>query len=473
MRTGAAAVVAAPGAALAGGSSAAAAASSPPVSTSSVAPAPIQLHFTTAARRSVQQSIPLPNPSSRAALWKSRIEGEHWAGEPQLSVAPRTTGQFVLSFRCDAVQQCRGSLSLRNRLTGDELQFALSAECSEPLPDESLSLAAQARQSSRHSLSLRNDCNALLDYRLESDLPGLVAPASVRVAPQSSVAVEFTVCPALAGLYPAHLSFSAFYDGRLLQRFFPVRLSVRPPLPSSTLRLQCAARAAVTADMEMLNPSLTEDVEFAVEVEGRDVRGHGAACRIAAASSATFSLTFAPLLSGSSSGAVSFLHPVHGEFLHRLELEAAPPAVQELPQLKVEIGSSAAATLWLDNPVDEEIRLRAAITPDDGDADSAAAFHCRPESVLIAPRSVARVELSYSPTRLHSQRCSPQRLTSLLPLLLPVLNALRCPALCCLSPAVVQPELPAPAGRRVEISHHRQPSSSSSHRLPQALLRCC
>ena len=355
------------------------------------------LHFSGPARHTLVQQLPLPNPSLKPWTWKARIDGEQWRGEPSVTVAPKQTALYTLTFTSAASSAAKGQLQLRNRVTGDELTFHLTANTTEPLAEPPVTLSTQARVATQHELVVANDCTTLLEYKVESDLPSLFGAPTLRVPPQSTAVYAFSCRPLLAGHFAASLTFSSYYDGRLLQRFFPLHLNVAPPLPSADVRLACDAHSSVEAELEIHNPSQSEDVSFVVEVDGRYTSGDDT-LTIPAASSAFYTLTFAPLQPGSHTGCVSFIHPMHGEYVYRLLLEAARPPPTELPGLKVELGGSGAVLLWISNPLDEEVKVRAALS-----GDGSEAFECRPGLVLLPPRGVGRVELVYTPTRLHGQ----------------------------------------------------------------------
>ena len=359
------------------------------------------LHFSGPARHTLVQQLPLPNPSLKSWTWKARIDGDQWHGEPSITVAPKHTTHYTLTFTSSASSQSKGQLQLRNRTTGDELTFNLTANTTEPLAEPPITLTTQARTTTQHELTVTNDCTTLLEYKVESDVPSLSGGATLRVAPQSTAVYAFTCRPLLAGHFAASLTFSSYYDGRLLQRFFPLHLNVAPPLPSADVRLACDAHSSVEAELEIDNPSQSEDVSFIVEVDGRYTTGDNT-LTIPAASSAYYTLNFAPLQPGSYTGSVSFIHPVHGEYVYRLLLEAAKPAPTELPGMKVELGGEGRVLVWVCNPMDEEVKVRGLVS-----GGGKEAFEYKPSPVLLPPRGVGRVELIYTPTRLHGQstRC--------------------------------------------------------------------
>ena len=361
------------------------------------------LHFSGPARHTLVQQLPLPNPSLKPWSWKARIDGDQWRGEPTITAAPKQTALYTLTFASSASSQSKGQLQLRNRTTGDELTFNLTANTTEPLAEPPITLTTQVRTTTQHELTVPNDCTTLLEYKVESDLPSLSGAATLRVPPQSSSVYAFTCRPLLAGHYAASLTFSSYYDGRLLQRFFPLHMNVAPPLPSADVRLACDAHSSVEAELEIHNPSKSDDVSFVVEVDGRYTTGDNT-LHIPAASSACYTLHFAPLQPGSYTGSVSFIHPIHGEFVYRLLLEATRPAPTELPAMKVELGGEGRVLLWVSNPVDEEVKVRGGTS-----GEGMEAFECKPSVLLLPPRGVGRVELVYTPTRLHGQLTSQAR----------------------------------------------------------------
>lgn len=355
------------------------------------------LHFSGPARHPLTQQLPLPNPSLKPWTWKARIDGDQWHGSPSITAPPKQTTHYTLTFTPTASSQSKGQLQLRNRTTGDELTFNLTAHTTEPLAEPPTTLTTQARTTTQHELIVSNDCTTLLEYKVESDVPALTGAATLRVPPQSTSVYAFTCRPLLAGHFAASLTFSSYYDGRLLQRFFPLHLSVAPPLPSADVRLVCDAHSSVEAELEIHNPSQSDDVSFIVEVDGRYTTGDST-LHIPAASSAYYTLNFAPLQPGSSTGSVSFIHPVHGEYVYRLLLDAVKPPPTELPAMKVELGSEGRVVCWVSNPLDEEVKVRGGVS-----GDGREAFECKPGLVILPPRGVGRVELMYTPTRLHGQ----------------------------------------------------------------------
>eukprot|EP01050_Picozoa_sp_SAG11_P014229 SAG11_NODE_1730_length_4364_cov_1.545369_2_plen_104_part_00 len=74
-----------------------------------------------------------------------------------------------------------------------------------------------------------------------------------------------------------------------------------------------------------------------------------------------YQLIYSPLLSGESSGGVSFVNEQVGEFWYDLQLTALPAATQRLPEVQgvvCEMGKQQAFALPLENPTSAELVLR-------------------------------------------------------------------------------------------------------------------
>ena len=345
---------------------------------------------------SVVQLLPLPNPSLTPWTWKVRLEGEQWRGEPQLTVPAQQVGRYALTFLClSALQQCKGNLTLRNRTTGDELTFRLTGDSTEPLIEPPTRLTAQAGQWCAHELTIRNDCPALVEYHIDSDLPCLSASPTLRVPPQSSSSYPFSIRAPFAGDFPATLTFTAHYDGRPTQRCFPLHLHVTSPPPTSTLTLTTRCRSSVTADLLVTNPSPSTPALFAVEWTAGCLDGPPTLL-VSPSSSSLYPLTFAPLRPGKQLGTVSFLHAEHGELVYGLVLEAEEGEVVEVAGMRVELGRSEEATVGLHSALDEDVTLTATLS-------NPQAFSVHPTSLHLPPHGLGQVHLRYSPTRLHEE----------------------------------------------------------------------
>ena len=367
-----------------------------PTPSHSLSQASASLHFSAPARVTVVQTLPLPNPSLTPWTWKVRLEGEQWRGESQLSVPPQQVGHYQLTFLChSANQHCKGSLTLRNRTTGDELNFALTGHSTDPLVEPPTHLCAQAGQWSSHLLTVTNDCPALVEYHIDSDLPSLSAPPTLRVPPQSSAPYPFSIRAPFAGDFPATLTFTAHHDGRPTQRCFPLHLHVNPPPPISSLTLCCRCRSAVTAELVVTNPSPTTPALFAVEWTAACLDGPPTLL-VPPSSSALYPLTFAPIRPGRQVGSVSFLHAEHGELVYGVVLEGEEGEVVEVEGLKVELGRSDEVTIGLHNASSEDVTLSASLT-------NPQAFSVHPTSLHLSPSGLGQVHLRYSPTRLHEE----------------------------------------------------------------------
>jgi len=351
--------------------------------------------FTTPARQIVTQIIPLPNPSLQSWQWRARIDGsDSFKCESVLTIPPHSTGQFSLSFQSPSIQTCQGKLILKNRTTNDELTFLLHGDSQSPQCDEVLNIMTQARSLTHHTVKLINDCSSLLEYKVESDLPAINGSSIVRVSPHSTTEYSFTIFPLLSGIQPANLTFSAHYDGKVVTRWFAVKLHVASPIPESTVKLECCSHSSIAASMEIINPSQTENISFVVEIDGKNLLGPDELF-IEAGKSAIYELEYSPYKAEESQGKISFIHPQYGEYLYNLALMATDSPIIELAPMKAEIGNSFTQTFMIANPTQETIKLKSQL-------NDTTAFTCQPSLVTIPPLGISPVTLIYSPTLLHT-----------------------------------------------------------------------
>jgi hypothetical protein len=349
------------------------------------------IEFSVPARQSVVQDIPLSNGSGADWTLSAAIRGEGAAlfkGPPRLVVPANGRASYTLSFSPTWICDTKAMLVLTNPATGDKFEYSLTGVGEEPLAENHIVIACQARDKIVREFDVQNDTDDDIEYNVESDLASVSGASTMYVDSEAVGKYALSICPQLGGSYTGSVTFTT-PDGEYI--WYTVEIQATSPEPEKELRVSSAVRQAVAVEISLANP-VDEQVEFDVALEGAGLLGDDT-FTLQPGQDGTYELLYSPLLVGTQTGSVSFTNQKLGEFWYKLHLTADPADPTELEAMSAPAGKTARQPILLENPLGEEMTLHSKI-------DNRRNFAVVPNTVTIPPYGSAEAVLEYTPSSL-------------------------------------------------------------------------
>lgn len=314
------------------------------------------LEFSTNARSSIVQEIPVVNNTDQAWQIRAELVGEGFSGPSTVTVGPGQTGQYPLQFSPAWICSVKGKLTLTNATTRDQYLYELAGTGEEPVAHDRVQLQCQARTTSSVAIRVpniggRKECA----YRVETDLAFVSGPAEWSFAGDSGT-YEIQVTPNRSGRLPGTITFVA-PNGQYV--WFIIEVEASPPDAVSTITLSTAIRKAVVVDIDVTNPlpdpvgtraarvakrsrvawltaACVWSAELDVELVGAGLVGEQVLA-LGPSEQRPYELAFSPLDEGTWQGRITFFNEQLGEFWYQLvcihvcaRAECGPPLTDVL-----------------------------------------------------------------------------------------------------------------------------------------------
>ncbi|KAG1695846.1 hypothetical protein DVH05_019184 [Phytophthora capsici] len=367
-----------------------------------------QLEFVAPARHSIVQEIPLSNPtdttwSLKAIFSPGKAPVSMFSGPPNLVVPAKRSATYPLTFTPSWMYHETRTFVLLNTATQQQFEFELSGYGEEPLAQDHVVLACQARSSIVYSFdvfALGSD-NSTQTFKVESDLRDVVGASTISIPAGTNRRVKYplTFSPLVSGSYFGSITFTNEATNEYL--WYTVEASVSPPEPETTLEMKTCVRGAVGVEIGLNNP-LDSETTFKVELQGRGLLGP-TTFTLEARQSGAYELVYSPLLvtGDGEQGAILFSSDTVGQFWYRLTLIADPAAVQDLDDMSCAVGDVCTQPLWLQNPSDQELQLQHRVSNTRNFSIKGSNNSVNSSSrVLLPPFGRASVVVEYTPSSL-------------------------------------------------------------------------
>ena len=364
------------------------------------------LEFTSPARASVRQDVPIVNNTDADWTVSANLRGDDFRGPPTTKVSANSTGWYPIEFAPEWVCEREGELTLTNQNTGDKYVFSLRGIGEEPLAEAHIALSVEARVATPITFNVFNMSEKAdkVELSVQSDLVHVSGPPTVRVPARASrgsrpenLEYVLTAKPQMGGVLSGSITFTA-PDGRYL--WYTVELDVTPPPAERSIEVSAPLRKVVSVEIPISNPT-SLDLEFTVIISGDGLLGDETILVPAGPDSrASYELLFSPLLAGTAQGSIAFVSPVAGEFWYELTLTGEPSPPTELPLLHTSVGGTVTHTFTVSNPVGEELSLACQNT-------NPANFRIegpRGGPLVLPPYGELEATLSYSPSALEIEQ---------------------------------------------------------------------
>jgi hypothetical protein len=312
-----------------------------------------ELTLSVPARQQIVQEIPVINKSENEWRIVAELQGDGFSGPSTLTVKPKETATYPLTFKPSWICNMSGLLVLRNQTADDKYEYTLTGIGEDPVAEDHVVVECKARKRAVVTIPVRNilqdqDC----EYHIECDLIGMSGDSMHMVPLGGNAAYELVIKMPRGGHFTGSISFVAPNKQFI---WFTVEIQAENPPSERTVELESRTRSAVAADITIINP-LDSEVTFDVLINGPGLFGEPN-ITLAPHETAIFELIYSPLIEGSSKGGLTFLNDVIGEFWYALELTALAADPIVLEEMQCEVGKTVFAQIELENPLGEDIEF--------------------------------------------------------------------------------------------------------------------
>jgi len=353
-----------------------------------------ELDFCAPAGANVLQQIPIVNSTDSSWNIKANISGNFFSGPAEVSIPPNTTDYYPLEYKPNWIYEGKGKLVLSNSATDEKYVYDLSANATEPLAKDQISINCKARQPVLQKFSVKNDTAADIEYRVESDLPHISGAKSFLVKSRQTGEYELSITPQMGGVMNGSITFTD-PDGKF--QWYAVEVHAEPPDPEKRLSVRAFVRKTVAIEINIQNP-LNDVVEFDVDINGLGLSGDSILA-VGGRQTVIYTLLYSPLHAREQEGGVYFSNDKLGEFWYVLDLAAEEPPAVKLPEIRCAIGETGVSEVVLENPTKSDIAIVSRLS-------NPRNFKVRPAVICILPFSSKTVQIVYAPSVIEeTQEC--------------------------------------------------------------------
>ena len=361
------------------------------------------LEFVGPARQPIYQDIPISNESERDWLLSAFIRGDGFSCPKSLTVPRGGSNAIQVSFTGPHAGKFDGNLQLKNVEMGDFFQYGLVGLADEPLAEDNLSFKCKAREAKTFSIPLKQISSSrklnpqvfeAQVFAVETDLPYLSGPETIPVR-EHGADYRFVVLSPFGGLFTGYISFRDTESEAII--WYTVTIEVTAPAKEKTIDVEAVVRKAVVVEITLENPT-SEPLVFQVSIEGEGLLGESLlelpVSSKSSSSSDVYELIFSPLLTGKSTGRISFSNEKVGLVWYKLNLTALPAEPIILETIESMVGSVNTIHAPIENPLSEPVSFSVTLSDPDH-------FELKSDRISLGEYAQSTFEVSFRPSSLN------------------------------------------------------------------------
>jgi len=348
-----------------------------------------ELEFECPARQQIVQEVPLVNNSEKALTVRAVCTGECFSGPRELVVPVNQTANYPLGFKAPWIGEYTGQLELNIQSTGETITYRLKGKADDPVAEKHVVVECQARNVTHAKIKVPNLLRTDITYKVYSDLPFISGEPDLKIGPGGSAPYTIGINAPKSGVAHGSISFTTD-TGHYV--WFTLELQVARPPEVGVIDVSSTVREAVAVEISLTNP-LSKAVDFSVQTRGEGLMGHGS-LHLGPEETAPYELIFSPLRAGQRTGSIHFVSDSLGEFWYKLVLEGTRPLVEELGELRCELGRTAEHPLRVNNPTGGDVVLHAKCS-------NLQNFRVTPATAVVKPFGSAELTVEFTPSALN------------------------------------------------------------------------
>lgn len=348
-----------------------------------------EIQFCAPAGQKIKQAIPLVNNTDEEWNLISILDAQYFKGPKSLKLQPHSDGKYDLEFSPPWLCDVEGELTLVNEVSGEKFYFGLKGKGEDPLSLDNIELKCNARETLNYDFSVTNNRDTEQTYNIECDLPHISGESSITVPGLSTGHYTLSITPLLAGIYSGSITFVGDDDR---YQWYTIEITVSPAPPMDIIEATSVVRQNTSVMIQLSNP-LEDPIDFDVEYTGEGLMGQEN-FHLEPLSEGIYELYFIPLVVGEQEGNITFTNFNVGEYWYKLHLiaEQAEPIV--LPELSCAVGSKCTTSFMIENPLAEEVLLKAAISNGNN-------YKVSPSRFTLKPGISRRITVEYFPSSIN------------------------------------------------------------------------
>lgn len=343
----------------------------------------------------ISQTIPFYNNSDKDWNLKAELSSNnlnYFNINSAIVVGRKKSEFFTLKFKPLEFKQIKSQLLITNLSTKEKYQYALLGIADDPLSEGTIEISCKVREKISKSIKIANKTPYEIFYRVETDLTDTISGAPNFSVKANSVYEYVIKCrPLLGKTYFGKIIFHNESNKTYL--WYTINLKAVSQYNLKKLELKCQIRKTIFTEFEVENP-LNIPVTFAVEYSGEYLNGDKEFL-VPAKSIEKYKLFFFPLRVDKFDGKIHIYSELVGEMLCEIKMISEPAPRINIPVIKAELGKFAEATVFLENPIKEQIDVLS-FTKNKNVFEVA-------EKIIIPANSVREVSIRYIPSMLDTE----------------------------------------------------------------------
>lgn len=348
-----------------------------------------ELQFVCPARQSIAQQITLSNHTANDWLLTASLDGSpYFSGPHDIRVPCGRAKDYTVKYAPAwiATESETATLLLLNSTTGQKHTYTLLGKADPPLSEGILNVDCRAREHAVVELTVPNIVSQDTTYFAKVDVPYCEGEAPTLVIPRASTRrYTVQVRPTVGGDYTGRVTFTA-PNGRYV--WYAVQLHVDPPEKEGTVALVTDVRTSMVTEVTVTNP-LDTALLFTVQRYGTGLYGANT-FQLGPRAAATYSVLFVPTQAGETTGRLSLVSDVVGEFWYELVMKVKEAEPEPLPFATTPLGQRQVMQVHLPN----RTAASCALTVESTDPS---AFSVTPARVTLPANSETVVDIVYTP----------------------------------------------------------------------------
>jgi hypothetical protein len=312
-----------------------------------------KLEFNTPSRKEIIQNIPIINNTNNSWTIKSNLKGSNFSTPSIINVKPHSSEDFPIKFKSQLPCRIEGHLILSNLQNNQKYEFDLLGISTEPMAEDDIKLNGKAREVISYSFPVHNYTEYDDYFTISTDLPLISSTTSLHVKAGGTEYCDVKLFPKSSGTFKNSITF--INKDMTNYIWYNVELNIDKPDPEGKILLSSDVRKSITLVLNISNKT-EKTVQYKILYKGDCLSGKKS-ISILPNSVYEYELTYAPILSGISSGYLMFHNELIGDFWYILNFEAKDSPPIELPVMECPLGKNASQIIVLSNPTSQTVNI--------------------------------------------------------------------------------------------------------------------
>ena len=344
----------------------------------------------------IEQKIPIHNSNDRECIIKCDINQTPQKGyftlghSSEKKISKNITDFIILRFLPIEKINITGLLKLENKFTQENYFYNLIGNVDNPLAEDMIKISCKVREKVPYTLKFPALQDRDLTYEVETDLGDIITGENKFVVKRGvDYDYRFYVTPLLGMIYFGKITFVPDY--RKTYQWWTVEVDAKCEVERFTITLDPFIRKSKSADLVLSNPT-NETITYIVEYNGEFLSGDTSISLLPKEKKKTYSLLYSPLKVGKSQGLLKIYNDRVGEKLVMLNLVCKDFLVEHFA-LNAELGKCTDHSVYLDNPLEEEVQVYISQT-------NKSQYQVIPEKIILPKMCNREIIVRYTPSNL-------------------------------------------------------------------------